>query len=241
MHRAYGIPRQDDFAVHHLPNGTLIVTVADGVSQAPQSHIGAQTATRYAANWLQLNLTETVDDTDWTNLLQSTAWALNKHAQKLFGLADPDPFRTEQELATTLVCGVVEPLDTGGLRAHLINCGDSSTWTLSGGCFTEILGGKAPDSSGIASSEVAGLPRVPRQIRPTVIDIAPGDVLLIGTDGIGEPLGNGEGAVGTLLRDLLLRPTAPSLIEFAHPIDFSRETFDDDRTLVAVWPNTPPP
>jgi hypothetical protein len=31
----------------------------------------------------------------------------------------------------------------------------------------------------------------------------------------------------------------PSLIEFAHMVDFSRETFDDDRTLVAVWPRRP--
>ncbi|GAC50397.1 hypothetical protein GOACH_24_00180 [Gordonia aichiensis NBRC 108223] len=28
----------------------------------------------------------------------------------------------------------------------------------------------------------------------------------------------------------------PSLLEFANAADFSRETFDDDSTLVAVWP-----
>lgn len=42
--------------------------------------------------------------------------------------------------------------------------------------------------------------------------------------------------VGDLFRDVLTRPSPPSLIEFAHAVDFSRETFDDDRTLVAVWP-----
>jgi hypothetical protein len=60
--------------------------------------------------------------------------------------------------------------------------------------------------------------------------------LLIGTDGIGDPLGAGQGGVGDLFRDVLTKPTVPSLIEFAHAVDFSRETFDDDRTLVAVWP-----
>ena len=54
--------------------------------------------------------------------------------------------------------------------------------------------------------------------------------------GIGDPLGTGHGPVGDLFRDLLDRPYPPSLIEFAHAVDFSRETFDDDRTLVAVWP-----
>jgi hypothetical protein len=34
----------------------------------------------------------------------------------------------------------------------------------------------------------------------------------------------------------VLSPSVPSLIEFAHAVDFSRETFDDDRTVVAVWP-----
>jgi hypothetical protein len=32
----------------------------------------------------------------------------------------------------------------------------------------------------------------------------------------------------------------PSLGEFAHAMDFSRETFDDDRTLVAVMPRRDP-
>jgi hypothetical protein len=28
----------------------------------------------------------------------------------------------------------------------------------------------------------------------------------------------------------------PPILGLAHAVDFSRETFDDDRTLVAVWP-----
>jgi hypothetical protein len=35
---------------------------------------------------------------------------------------------------------------------------------------------------------------------------------------------------------VLTGPAVPSLIEFAHAVDFTREAFDDDRTLVAVWP-----
>lgn len=50
------------------------------------------------------------------------------------------------------------------------------------------------------------------------------------------PLGTGHGGVGNLFGDVLTGPWVPSLIEFAHEVDFSRETFDDDRTLVAVWP-----
>jgi serine/threonine protein phosphatase PrpC len=179
------------------------------------------------------------DDTasiDWLTLLKSAAWAMNERAGTLLGLEEPDAVRTEEQLATTLVCAVIEPMAGGALRAHMVGVGDSSAWLLSLGWFIAVLGGKTVAASGVASSAVVGLPRVPSEVAPVVVDIAEGEVLLIGTDGISDPLGTGQGGVGNLLRDLLTRPTTPSLIEFAHAVDFSREAFDDDRTLVAVWP-----
>jgi hypothetical protein len=67
-------------------------------------------------------------------------------------------------------------------------------------------------------------------------EVSNGELLLIGTDGIWDPLGpTAVGLVGDLLRKSLL-PTPPSLSHFARVTDFSKETWDDDRTLVAVWP-----
>ncbi|WP_197495386.1 protein phosphatase 2C domain-containing protein [Mycobacterium kyorinense] len=239
LHRYNGAPRQDDFAIHLLPDGRVVVLVADGVSGSPQSHIGASAAIKQAAEWLHTQLGDDIAGTDWLGLLKSTAWALTERAQRLLGLDNPDPVRAEQELATTLVCAIVEPTAAGTLRAYLVSAGDSAAWLLSAGQFVEIVVGKVPTESGIASSAVIGLPRVPTEVTPQVVDVANGDVLLIGTDGIGDPLGTGQGGVGDLLREVLTKAPAPSLIEFAHAVDFSRETFDDDRTLVAVWPRTP--
>lgn len=237
LHRYNGAPRQDDFAAHHLPDGRVIIAVADGVSQAPQSHLGSTIAVTQAADWIRANLGPDTADLDWSALIKNTAYALAARAQTLFGLDQPDPVRAEQELATTLICAVIEPVIPGLLRAHLVAVGDSSAWVLTAGEFIEVLGGKAPiDEDGVASSAVSALPRVPTQITPTVFDFSGDAVLLIGTDGIGDPLGTGHGGVGDLFRDVLARPSPPSLIEFAHTVDFSRETFDDDRTLVAVWP-----
>jgi hypothetical protein len=242
LHRYNGAPRQDDFAVHHLPNGRVIVLVADGVSAAPQSHVGASTAIKQAAEWLQSNLGGDVAATDWPAMFKSTAWALAERAQSLLGLAGPDPVRAEEQLATTLVCAVIEPSGPGTLRAHLVGAGDSSAWLLSAGAFVEILGGKTPPGPGIASSSVVGLPRVPTEVTPVMVEIVGEDVLLIGTDGIGDPLGDGHGGVGNLFREVLTGALAPpTLVEFVHAVDFSRETYDDDRTLVAVWPRTPVP
>jgi hypothetical protein len=236
LHRYNGAPRQDDFAVHELPDGRVIVLVADGVSQAPQSHFGASTAIRTAAEWLASNLGDDLVDTDWLALLKNAAWALNERAQTLLGLDEPDPVRAEELLATTLVCAVIEPAGAGALRAYLVGVGDSVAWLLSSGNFVEILAGKTVPASGIASSAVVGLPRVPTEVKPVAVDIASSDVLLIATDGIGDPLGSGHGGVGNLFREVLTGPSTPSLIEFAHAVDFSREAFDDDRSLVAVWP-----
>lgn len=236
LHRHNGAPRQDDFAVHHLPDGRVIVAVADGVSQSPQSHLGASIVIKQAAEWIRTNLGPDTADLDWSALISNTAYALTVAAQTLFGLDEPDPVRALQELATTLVCAVIEPVGPGVLRAHLVAVGDSSAWVLTAGEFIEVLGGKTTLDGGLASSAVTALPCVPTHLAPTVFEFQDNAVLLIGTDGIGDPLGAGQGSVGDLLRDVLARPHPPSLIEFAYAVDFSRETFDDDRTLVAVWP-----
>jgi hypothetical protein len=236
LHRYNGAPRQDDFAIHHLSDGRVIVLVADGVSGARQSHIGASAAIKQAASWLRDHLGDVVADTDWLTLVKNVAWQLTEQARTLLQLDEPDPMRAEEELATTLVCAVIEPIGPGALRACLVGVGDSSAWLLSAGNFTQILGGKAVSVGGVASSAVSGLPRFPSELAPVVVEFANRDVLLIGTDGIGDPLGSGQSGVGNLLRDVLGTPSPPSLIEFAHAVDFSREMFDDDRTLVAVWP-----
>jgi serine/threonine protein phosphatase PrpC len=242
LHRYNGAPRQDDFAAHHLPDGRVIVLVADGVSGAPQSHLGASTATKQAAEWLHAQLGADLADTDWTALIKSTAWALTERAQTLLNLPGPDPVRAEEQLATTLVCAVIEPTGPGALRAYVVGVGDSNAWLLlTSGRFVELLGAKAVSADGMSSSAVAGLPRVPADVTSVVVEITAGEVLVIGTDGIGDPLGSGEGGVGNLLREVLTTTVPPSLIEFAHAVDFSRETFDDDRTLVAIWPRPPAP
>ena len=234
LHRYEGTPRQDDFAIT-VRDGRrqLIAAVADGVSQATQLHIGSTTAVRYACQWLETMLGEPAEATDWKSMIQSTAWALVEQARSI----DPecvDAVRAEQMLATTLACVVVEMADCGEIVAHIVSVGDSVVWVLDKAGYTRVAGGKA-EADGISSSAVAGLPRVPHEVQATRLVLSDGDVLLLGTDGIGDPLGSGEGLVGKLFAEILL-PGPPALAEFGHALDFSRETFDDDRALVAIWP-----
>jgi hypothetical protein len=236
FHRYNGAPRQDDFAVHELADGRVIALVADGVSQALQSHLGATAAVRAAAHWLTTNAPPVTEEIDWLGMVKDTAWALAEQARVVFSLPEPDPSVALQKLSTTLVCAVIEPNGPEGLKACLMGVGDSGAWIVREGEFVPLLGGKAEGEGGISSSAVAGLPRVPNELKPAIVEFEVGDVLLLGTDGIGDPLGTGHGGVGNLFRDLFAGPEPPSMIEFAHAVDFSRETFDDDRTLVAVMP-----
>lgn len=239
FHRYNGAPRQDDFAVHLMPDGRLIAVVADGVSAALQSHFGASTVVDFAKKWLNAYAATDTAQTDWMELVKNSAWALAERAQEMFKLEKPDPAKAELELATTMTCAVVEVVDSGLLRAHVVGVGDSGAWLLQDGEFVPVLGGKTPSEGGISSSAVTALPRVPRELAPRVVEFGASDVLLIGTDGIGDPLGSGQGGVGNLFRELFSGGQPPSLIEFARAVDFSRETFDDDRTLVAVMPRVP--
>jgi Protein phosphatase 2C len=234
LHRYNGAPRQDDFSISARSDGRqLIATIADGVSQATQSHIGSTTAVRYASQWLEKKLSESQDAIDWKSMVESTAWALVQQAQAIDPACDNAEL-AEEMLATTLVCAVVDAQDEGKFAAEIVTVGDSGAWQLTSSGYTRLAGGKAEGDGGVSSSAVSGLPRVPRDVHVTRAVLSGDDVLLLGTDGFGDPLGGGDGLVGRLFAEVLC-PGPPSLTEFGHALDFSRETFDDDRTLVAVW------
>jgi Protein phosphatase 2C len=234
-HRYNGSPRQDDLAVILHNDDRLIVAVADGVSGAKQSHIGAVIAARYATQWLDINLGPSVADVDWKGLVESTAWAIVEQAKSMLALPLLDAVSAEELVATTLSCAVLEHDGSGNMVAHVVNVGDSGAWVLSPDGFRTVEGGKEPTSDGINSSAVSALPRVPSDVKARKDVLKAGEVFLLATDGFGDPLGSGNGEVGGLFANTMI-DRVPTLLEFTHVLDFSRETFDDDRTLIAVWP-----
>ncbi len=242
LHRYNGVPRQDDFGLLFLRSPErLIVAVADGVSSAPQSHLGATISVRFALQWLASKLSDERPTIDWPELMRHCAWQLVEQAAILFPKGQtqtPDAEYAQSLLSTTLVCAIIEfPQDHERATARLAGVGDSGVWLLHNGEFQRIYGGKSSDGSPITSSAVSGLPQVPKELTPVEIALVPDSILLIGTDGFGDPLGSGGGAVGQAFTDRLTAP--PGMLDFAGLLDFSRETFDDDRTLVAIWPMLP--
>jgi hypothetical protein len=173
---------------------------------------------------------------DWTNLVKEAAWTLVELARRRLG--DTADARSAQKMyATTLTVVVIMPIDERRSKVSGVCAGDSAAWLLRASELVCIGGGKGTDDTGEPfSSVVTALPVVPNPVNVFEADLTSGDVLLVMSDGIGDPLGDGTGLLGHLLKDQLKEP--PPLLQMARITDFSRETWTDDRTLAVLWPLT---
>jgi hypothetical protein len=232
-HRYSGLPRQDAAEIaYHPGSGAVLFAVADGVSSARESDVGAAKACEVAVDVLRWQLGSRRGKTNFAEVVEITADRMIRHAAHVFHPAKPDPAVIEDRLATTLVVGYLLP-DVDGAVVSMIQIGDSSAWVLQDGRYRPVLGQKHDPHAQVISSAVSSLPQVPELVTPVDLRLPADAVLLIGTDGFGDPLGDGDGKVGQLFARHLGTP--PSARALAHLLDFSRETFDDDRAIVAVW------
>jgi hypothetical protein len=239
-HRYYGRPRQDNAKVLvHQPSDTVLFAVADGVSSAEQAEVGAVIACN-ASVGMAFTMLDANRPVDWREVLSCAASRLISSASAALGVAQADQAQVEKLFATTLVVGTARPTD-GGLLISLCRVGDSGAWVLESTDehyhYHPIFTPKISADSVVVSNAVRPLPRLPEPVEQQTFTLTPGGVLLVGTDGFGDPLGDGDGQVGALFAEHLAAPPRP--LGFAHLLDFSRETFDDDRTLLGIWPRDP--
>ncbi|MFJ5229788.1 protein phosphatase 2C domain-containing protein [Kitasatospora sp. NPDC088391] len=235
-HRYYRQPRQDAArAAVHEATGSVVFAVADGVSSATESHQGAVEACRAAVERILHLLDRGAQRLDGADVASYAAERLRELARWRLGIAAPQVAEVTRLYATTLVAGVVRVAGEA-LEAEVFRIGDSGAWLLDrvGGGYHPLFGGKAVPGTPLVGNEVSPLPLVPDRPESAVGRLAEPWVLLVGTDGFGDPLGEGDGRVGELFTRQLGSPPPP--LWLGHVLDFTRETFDDDRTLLAVWP-----
>jgi hypothetical protein len=229
-HRYAGITRQDAVEARaHPGTGAVVFAVADGVASAPFADIGANMACELAVVWLLEELDRNPSDPDGGAMLDEVAAAMCER----FGGRPAD---LAAAFGTTLVAGAVMP-GRNGPHGTVVGVGDSAAWLLRERRFTPLVGAKESQLSTVVTSVVPALPDPSDRTDPVAFDVPFDAVLLVGTDGFGDPLGDGSGLVGQLFADVL--GEVPPPLALAHALDFSRETFDDDRTLVAIWPGRP--
>lgn len=244
-HRAYGTVRQDEYGFRRTPDGRhLVLAVADGVSSGRYSHRAAALLARRGTEVLANELASTRPaDLRWAELVRRFAGAVEARGRRLLaarGMPTADSATVREiadHLASTVLYAVVDlaPVD-GAHEVHVLSVGDSSAWVLRAGGRWEPQHPVKNDGAVLHSSSVHALPLLsstePVPVRTTV---APGEVLVLMTDGIGDPLADGTGDVGRFLSGVWATPPASGL-EFAAQVGFARRSFDDDRTAVGFWP-----
>ncbi|MDT0268667.1 protein phosphatase 2C domain-containing protein [Streptomyces sp. DSM 44915] len=238
-HRYYRQPRQDAArAAVHEPTGSTVFAVADGVSSAVQAELGAAEACRTAVSRMLDLLTEQPGPLDLEDVAHHAADRLRELATCDMSGREPQLGEVADRYATTLVFGVAYA-DPEGHAVDIGRIGDSGAWVLdlASGTYQALFESKTGSDSAVVSNEVHPLPQVPDPLPTVGIRPVPGQAVLIATDGFGDPLGDGDGAVGALFTRNLGAPEYPSPPWLAHLLDFSKETFDDDRTLLAIWPS----
>jgi serine/threonine protein phosphatase PrpC len=224
--RYTGGPRQDDLCLRvHAASGTLIAAVADGVSAAARSDLGAALAVRYATAAVERHLDSESGDLDWVNVFEQAAWALVSEERRT-GSDETG------SLATTLLVATVSVGEDGAVAVRAAAVGDSPAFRLHSKHYDPIVGHPVHEDELIGGG-VQALPRDAGAVVSGDCALAPGDALLLCTDGLALPLGDGTGELGRAFARELATP--PDVVDFARLLDFSRSTYDDDRTLVAVW------
>jgi serine/threonine protein phosphatase PrpC len=227
--RYTGGPRQDDICLRvHEPSGTLVAAVADGVSGAPRSDLGAALAVRYATAAVVRQLDD-LDGVplDWGSVFEQAAWALVEEYRRASGNATAGVKEAAGSLATTLLIAAV-----CGSDVAVGAVGDSPAFVLNGNEYDAVVG-EPQRIDGLVGGAVDALPRSAGAVSAARCSLDPGTVLLLCTDGLAMPLAGGGGEVGATLARELASP--PDVVDFARLLDFSRNTYDDDRSLVAVW------
>jgi Protein phosphatase 2C len=225
--RYTGGPRQDDVCLRlHADTGTLIAAVADGVSGAPRSDLGAALAVRYATAAVARQLDGDAA-LDWTGVFEQAAWALVEEHRRASGDAGAGVDEASASLATTLLVATVR-----GAEVEVAAVGDSPAFVLTGKDYDAVVGSQE-SVDGLLGGGVQALPRATGAVQFSRCALDPAAVLLLCTDGVALPLAGGPGEVGRVLARELARP--PDVVDFARLLDFSRSTYDDDRSLIAVW------
>jgi hypothetical protein len=226
--RYTGGPRQDDICLRlHADSGTLIAAVADGVSGASRSDLGAALAVRYATAGVARQLDTGGASIDWGAVFEHAAWALVEEHRRASGDGDAGVEEASRSLATTLLVAAIR-----GSDVEVAAVGDSPAFVLVGKDYDALVG-EPEHLDGLVGGGVDALPRSAGDVRVASCSLDAGAVLLLCTDGLAMPLAGGTGEVGRALARELARP--PDVVDFARLLDFSRSTYDDDRSLIAVW------
>jgi Protein phosphatase 2C len=256
-HQQVGKTRQDAYAYIVSPDGNWLVgCVADGVSEGELSHEAADIACTQLTECLvaAVDGLKTPPIEGWGDFAESLPWreavsatnrTILRAAQSAFSLSDmgkqggsmsgPDVAKIMSTTAIALLIPTSPDADGSHPFSIAVAAGDSSAVQLKADGWEPLTAVKNAGAE-IASSAVRPLPFTDDVvIRLGQLD--PGECLALISDGVGDPLGSGQGVVGRFLAESWR--AAPDVGSFIAQVGFLRKTFVDDRTALCVWSRPP--
>lgn len=225
-HRWEGSIRQDQLAIGEVDD-LLVCAVADGLGSQPESHLGAALAARFVTGWAG------VRELLAPGLTEFDCRAISESLEAAAGARDLDPV----SVSTTLTFAAIQrdPVEadaTGAVRwrVSVAQIGDSPAYVLRDGTWSAISGKGAAAEAGLTNV----VDPLPKHTRATVwqLELMPGDVLVLATDGVGNLLEDVPDFAAAIGRRWGERPLSPS--ELLYYVDAAVKTYDDDRTILAV-------
>ncbi|MGW4194610.1 protein phosphatase 2C domain-containing protein [Streptomyces sp. NPDC005004] len=227
-HNWEGSCRQDAMTVTRIgpPQAEfLLLAVADGLGSARSSHSGSYQVTQQAALHLhrEAEIIHTALRTGDTGELRAIA---NKAIANAVSA-----LRIDRDYATTLHVLLV-PTDPAVRERVLFSVGDGGLLVLRDGHWTPGDPARAGD---LLDTRTEALPHAYRSVKATLLPAVPGEVLLLGTDGITNPLTQRNPEFAQYLAGAWGGPEIPSLSDFLWQAQTRAKSYDDDRTVICVW------
>lgn len=234
-HRYFGTTRQDAMGIWHVADGrtqAYLACVADGVGSEPLSQYGSALACDLARDEVHLRLSALFAAEPGRGLSELCTDLAADLAEQLTAQANSLDVPA-RELSTTLVAAVVEaqPADQERRRCVVFAIGDSPAFLLRAGRFIPAFADQ--HDTEITSTATSALPTAVGQVAAVPGELAPGDVLMICTDGLANPMRNQ--ATVDQLAAWWGGGDVPSIPEFGWQMSFRVKSYGDDRTAVCFW------
>lgn len=243
-HHLSGTPRQDAYAIGS-DDSWLVIAIADGVSEGKLSHVAATEAARVAVTESLRALAVTTPDlVSWPDVGRKARDAVRnlgrRRAQQQVGPGDVAPEisdRTIAQIMSTTCDLLVAPVERrgGSLRVWRVRVsGDGSLYVLDPARGWGLLdSGKDSTSSTVDNSVGDPLPLGGDSPDVESWDLAPGQAIVLCTDGFGDVIGEGARPVGRYLFEAWQQPLDTTQLLFTS--SFVNTNADDDRTAAIVW------
>lgn len=198
----------------HLLHGSLYI-VADGVGGADAGEVASQ----YASERTQYHYLQSSNEQGWGQRLTEAMQAANTDLRRL--AAEREDSR---RMATTMVAAVIQDA-----RAYIGNVGDSRAYLLRGGSLVQVtrdqsLVARLVEEGALTPEEAVKYPyknvilySIGSEKRPPIdlfeVELEPGDLLLLCSDGLTRHVDDGE--IARILLDEPPQEAAESLVQLA--------------------------